>query len=86
MARKIRARFSKGKIEPLEHLELQEGEEVFISVEEIPALERRSRTRAKSFPADSLLKLVGIGQGEGATDVSQNKHKYLADAYAQKGS
>ena len=85
MARKIKARFSKGKIEPLEKLELREGEEIVISLEETPQPERSTRTRAKSFPADSLLKLAGIGQGDGPTDVSQNKHKYVADAYAQKG-
>ncbi len=40
MAKEIRARFSKGKIEPLEELELAEGEEIVISVKEIPTVER----------------------------------------------
>ena len=40
MAREIRARFSKGKIEPLEDLALREGEEIIISVKEIPTAER----------------------------------------------
>ena len=40
MAREIRARFSRGKIEPLEDLALREGEEIIISVKEIPTAER----------------------------------------------
>jgi hypothetical protein len=31
---------------------------------------------------DPLWKLVGIGESEGPGDVSTNKYKYLADAYA----
>ena len=38
MAREIRGRFSKGKIEPLEKLDLKEGDEVIITIrEEKPA-------------------------------------------------
>ncbi len=38
MAKEIRARFSKGKIEPLEEVDLKEGEEVIITIrEEAPA-------------------------------------------------
>ncbi len=38
MAKEIRARFSKGKIEPLEEVDLKEGEEVIITIrEETPA-------------------------------------------------
>ncbi len=38
MAREIRGRFSKGKIEPLEKIDLKEGEEVTITLpEEKPA-------------------------------------------------
>ena len=84
-ARKIKARFSRGKIEPLEQLRLREGEEIIISLEEVPASEKKTRTRAKPFTGDdSLWKLVGIGRAEGTTDVSQNKHQYIADAYSQK--
>ena len=86
MVRKVKARFSKGKIEPLEHLPLQEGQEIVISVEETLAPEKRTRRRAKVFTTeDSMWNLVGIGQEDDATDVSQNIHKYVADAYAQKG-
>ncbi len=31
---------------------------------------------------DPLWDIVGVGESEGATDVSSNKHKYVADAYA----
>ena len=31
---------------------------------------------------DPLWDIVGVGESEGVTDVSSNKHKYVADAYA----
>jgi predicted DNA-binding antitoxin AbrB/MazE fold protein len=40
VAKEIRARFSKGKIEPLEELDLQEGAEIIILVKEAPSVER----------------------------------------------
>ncbi len=39
MAREIRARFSKGKIEPLEELDLEEGEEVRVIIPDRPKAE-----------------------------------------------
>jgi len=36
MARSIKARFSKGIIEPLEKLEFEEGKEMIITISEIP--------------------------------------------------
>ncbi len=30
---------------------------------------------------DSLWNIVAIGKSDGPTDISQNKHKYLAEAY-----
>ena len=33
---------------------------------------------------DPFWKIVGIGASVGATDVSTNKHKHLADAFIQK--
>jgi predicted DNA-binding antitoxin AbrB/MazE fold protein len=50
MSRQIRARFSKGKIEPLEQLELQEGEEMIISVEEVPVPEKKPEFGANLLP------------------------------------
>ncbi len=40
MAREIRAKFSKGKIEPLEELDLEEGEEVRVIIPDRPKAER----------------------------------------------
>ena len=40
MAREIRAKFSKGKIEPLEELDLEEGEEVRVIIPDRPRAER----------------------------------------------
>jgi len=37
MAKTIRARFSKGMIEPLEELDLCDGEEIIITVTKIPS-------------------------------------------------
>ena len=39
MVKEIRARFSKGKIEPLEEVDLAEGAEVIITLKEIPSPE-----------------------------------------------
>ena len=39
MAREIRAKFSKGKIEPLEELDLEEGEEVRVIIPDRPKAE-----------------------------------------------
>lgn len=36
MAREIRARFSKGKIEPLERVDFEEGEEIRVIIPERP--------------------------------------------------
>lgn len=85
MAKQIKARFIEGKLEPLEPLDLQEGQEVLVSVEEAHARKKRPRKRDKSFGADSLLKLAGIAESGGTTDVSQNIHEYIADAYEHKG-
>ena len=40
MVKEIRARFSKGKIEPLEELDLEEGEEVRVIIPDRPKAER----------------------------------------------
>jgi hypothetical protein len=44
---------------------------------------RRIRRPRRHFNADDpLFKIMGIGESTGPTDVSSNKHKYLADAAA----
>ena len=43
---------------------------------------RRAAARGRPFTMDDpLWGIVGIGRSTGPTDVSENKHKYLADAY-----
>ena len=46
---------------------------------------RRPSPRGKAFTKDDpLMGLVGIGRS-GVGDISENKHKYLAEAYKNKG-
>jgi hypothetical protein len=47
---------------------------------------RRASRRGKRFTmADPLWDIVGMATSGGPGDVSENKDKYLADAYAAKG-
>lgn len=57
----------------------------------IMPVEPKRGKRAPSVPRgkptsadDPLWNIIGIGRSEGPTDVSANKHKYLAEAYASK--
>lgn len=59
--RQIRARFSDGVLKPLEELDIQEGQEVMIAVEEIPsvpgdAFERTAGGWKDLVDTDQLLK------------------------------
>ena len=60
MAREIRGRFSKGKIEPLEKIDLKEGDEVIITIpEEKPdtgAFERAAGDWKGLVDTDALLR------------------------------
>lgn len=63
MAKEIRARFSKGVIEPLEELELEEGEELIILVKKAPvetatkdAFERAAGSWKDLLDTDALLR------------------------------
>jgi hypothetical protein len=59
---------------------VMEGEELAIVSPAKPA--KKSRPRGKILTEDdSLFKLIGIGASGGPGDVSENKHKYLAEAY-----
>ena len=50
----------------------------------IPAAPKRSARRRGVTKDDPLWNIVGIGQSDGPTDVSTNKHKYLAEASLHK--
>lgn len=65
MPREVRARFSKGRIEPFEELHLQEGEEVVILVKDKPekktepdGFELAAGGWVGSVDTDELLRLV----------------------------
>ncbi|MCL5947249.1 MAG: hypothetical protein M1298_04450 [Chloroflexi bacterium] len=47
-----------------------------------PSIEKRIPQGRPTSADDPLWKLIGIGASEGSGDVSENKHKYLAEAYA----
>lgn len=68
MAKEIRARFSKGKIEPLEELDLQEGAEIIILVKEAPSAERTVKALRAS-----------AGAWKGTHDPKELKRNIYAD-------
>jgi hypothetical protein len=59
------------------------GEELAVLT---PVKARRARRRPRKSGVitedDSLWNIVGMGESEGPGDISENKHKYLAEAYA----
>ncbi|MBI3942277.1 MAG: hypothetical protein HY326_04625 [Chloroflexi bacterium] len=58
---------------------------IMTPVKPTPTKPRKSRSRRNVFtPDDPLWNIVGIGHSEGPGDVSENKHKYLAEAYTPK--
>jgi predicted DNA-binding antitoxin AbrB/MazE fold protein len=69
MVREFRARFSKGKIEPLEKVDLQEGEEFTISIKE------ESKAGAAR---EALARAAGAWKGTLDFD------SYLKDLYASR--
>lgn len=59
----------------------RQGKVVALLVPAKPA--RRPRNRGKVVSADDTIwNIIGMGRSGGLGDVSENKHKYLADAYA----
>ena len=64
----------------------RDGEELVVVQPAKAAAAKRGRIpRGKpTTPQDPIWKLVGIGKSEGLGDVSQNKYKYLGQAYYDK--
>lgn len=58
----------------------RDNEELAILMPVRPTRKRSPKGRPTTAD-DPLWKLVGIGDSGGPGDVSENKHKYLADAY-----
>ncbi|MCI0440078.1 MAG: DUF104 domain-containing protein [Chloroflexi bacterium] len=68
MAKEIRARYTNGVLEPLEELELEEGREVIISIEEV-------------ISPDEALKAFrrALGAWKGTHDPEELKRKIYED-------
>jgi predicted DNA-binding antitoxin AbrB/MazE fold protein len=86
IVKEVRARFSNGKIEPLEHVDLAEGEEVFVTISE-----RRAATfdlaEAIAATAGAWRDLVdtdalkrGIAQDRASTSPTRPGIEILVDA------
>jgi predicted DNA-binding antitoxin AbrB/MazE fold protein len=71
MGKEIRARFSKGKIELLDKVEFEEGEEIFITVRKAPSREAAG---------DAFERAAGAWKGNLDFDA------YLKDLYASRRS
>lgn len=61
----------------------RDGEEIAI-LSPVPEAPRRQRKTGVVTRNDPLWNIVGMANSEGPGDVSRNKHKYLAEAYATK--
>lgn len=65
---------------------LEKDGEALVVVKPYASKRARARPHGKPFKlGDPLWEIVGIGRDTGATDVSENKHRYLAEAYRTKG-
>ena len=75
MIANVKARYSKGVLTPLEPLDLEEGKEVVVSIEEPPptrglaAIVERVKDLQKDIPAEAWDDLP--------TDLAKNKKHYL---------
>lgn len=67
---KIKGRFVQGRVELEQLIDFPDGIEVEVIIEETQGFSK----------SDPLLRIMGAGRG-GKRDVSQNKYKYLAEAY-----
>lgn len=62
------------------------GEELAIVTPVLPSRSATGRRKTGLIGDDDpLWNIVGMASSEGPTDVSENKHRYLAEAYAAKG-
>jgi hypothetical protein len=60
----------------------RDSEDIAVLSPVAPASKRRGVRGSDPIPrTDSLFGIVGLIETEGPTDVSENKHKYLAEAY-----
>ena len=66
MAGTIRARFANGVLEPLEHLDVPEGEVFTITIIRLPVKEHRRQDKDEAV-SDALFHLLPLGGGRGIT-------------------
>lgn len=64
---------------------LRRGAEDIAVISPVGARAKRVPRGRPTSDDDPLWDMVGIGTAEQETDVSENKYKYLADAYGAKG-
>ncbi len=75
MIANVKARYSKGVLTPLEPLDLEEGKEVVVSIEDLPpargltAIVERVKDLQKDIPSEAWDDLP--------TDLAKNKRHYL---------
>lgn len=68
MGKTVRARFSKGILEPLEEIDIPEGKEVIVTIIEVPlrtkkgAFERAAGAWKGTLDADTLIKDIYEGR------------------------
>ncbi len=63
---------------------LKRGDQSLALLTPVQPTKARRRRRSRSKPldrSDPLFNIIGILHWEGPTDVSENKHRYLAEAY-----
>lgn len=65
---------------------LRRADEELAVLTPVPRPRRRSPRALPLTREDALWNIVGIGESDGPGDVAANKHRYLAEAYAAKGS
>jgi predicted DNA-binding antitoxin AbrB/MazE fold protein len=70
MTKTIRAIYSKGKIEPLEELELEEGKEVTVTISDLAEIERRAFLK---LPMDKRRKILATQSAKVASAYVKNR-------------
>lgn len=64
-----------------EEITVERGGQLFVVK---PKAQRRRRARRRFAADDPLFDIIGIGRTEGPTDVSSNKHRYIAEAITSR--
>ena len=76
-SRSVRARFRAGKLEPLEPLELEEGREVTVSVQDAPPEEAGAGAAVLRIIDHLHATIPDLRENDGPTDMAENYKHYL---------